>query len=243
MKNKKAFELHWVCSFQNKFAECPRSTPVASESPDFLFSDNDLGIEVVEFIRGQDRDGAICREREAVRSRIIQEAQMFFEVQQKQALWVMVFWRNAELPKRTEQKRLSQEIHRLIVSQVSGEGSSWHIKAQHLGTPLLEKHLFGIDIRKLKNARKGCWKWPDAGFIGKNVDAIQGLLNSKNVKVTDYRKACKTIWLLIVASTGRVSSKLHPSDPLADVKFEAAFDRVFIYDAFNESVEELQIAR
>jgi len=243
VKNKKALELHWVSSFQNKFVECPRSTPVSSESPDFLFSDNNLGIEVVEFIRGQGRAGAICREREAVRSRIIQEAQLSFEVQQRQALWVMVFWRNEEHPKRAEQKRLSQEIHRLIVSRVSEEGSSWHIKAEHLDTPLLKRHLFGIDIRRLKNAGKGCWKWPDAGFVGENINAIQALLNGKNVKVNDYRKACKTIWLLIIASTGRVSSKLHPGDPLAAVLFETAFDRVFIYDAFSESVEELQIAQ
>ena len=82
---------------------------MASESPDFLFPDSDLGVEVVEFIRGQGKGGSLYRKREAVRSRIILEAQASFEAQHRHALWVMVFWRNGECPSRSEQKLLSLE--------------------------------------------------------------------------------------------------------------------------------------
>ena len=193
MSSKKAVELHWLQSFQRKFAECLGSGPIVSESPDFFFPDSNLGVEVVEFIRGQGKGGSPYRKCAAVRSKVIQEAQTSFEAQHRHALWVMVFWRSGSCPTRSEQKLLSQEIHRLIASRVSEKSDSWKINSAQLNTPLLETHFAGMNVRRLKTLSNGCWKGAGGGFVGNNINAFQSVLTDKNVKVVKYRKACATV--------------------------------------------------
>ena len=245
MNDKKLEELFWLRRFQNKFADCPRSEPTLSEAPDFAFPDKDIGVEVSRFMRGQGRSGSPLREREEIRSRIIRDAQTLFEAERRQTLVVWVFWSGSECPRRREQKALSRDIQRLIAGHVPQHDRQCEVEisSEQLDTPLLQTHLTEIRILKIRGVQKGFWKWPEGGFVGENIDAMQALLDDKNVKVKAYRKECKTVWLLIVASTGRVSSKLHPEDRLANARFRTQFDRVFVYDAFKETVEELQIER
>ena len=245
---KKIEELFWFRRFQIKFGECPRSEPiqpVLPGLPDFVFAGENLGIEVTRFMRGQGRSGSPLREREEIRSRIIREAQTLFEAERHQALVVWFFWNGSECPTRREQKALSTEIRRLVACHVPQHDSQCEVEisSEQLDTPLLQAHLTGIRILKLRGVQNGRWKWPEGGFVGKNIDSIQALIDAKNVKVEAYRKECKTVWLLIIASTGRVSSKLHPEDRLANARFRTLFDRVFVYDAFKETVEVLQIER
>lgn len=246
--DKKIEELFWFRRFQIKFGECPRSEPIQPDlpgQPDFVFADEDLAIEMTRFIRGQGGSGSPLREREEIRSRIIREAQTLFEAERHQALVVWVFWNGSECPAKREQKALSKEIQRLIACHVPQHDGQCevNISSEHLDSPLLRTHLTGIRILKLKGAQHGFWKWPEGGFVGENIDTIRALIDAKNVKVKAYRKECKTVWLLIIASTGRVSSKLHPEDRLANARFRTLFDRVFVYDAFKETVELLQIER
>jgi hypothetical protein len=246
--DKKIEERFWFRRFQIKFGECPRSEPNQPDLPslpDFVFADEDLGIEVTRFIRGQGRSGSPLREREEIRSKVIHEAQTLFEAERHQALIVWVCWSGPECPAKREQKALSKEIQRLIACHVPQHDSQCevNISSELLDTPLLQTHLTGIRILKLRGVQNGFWKWQEGGFVGENINAMQALIDAKNVKVEAYRKLCKTVWLLIVASTGRVSSKLHPEDRLAKTRFRTLFDRVFVYDAFKETVEELQIER
>jgi hypothetical protein len=126
---QKAKELNWLLAFREKCPDCPRSIPHQPNppAPDLIFPESDVGIEVIEYLLGQGKDGSHSRRLESVRGRIVRDAQLEYERKFNHCLQVSVIWATANCPTKREEKTLSQRLARLVAMRTSSSGRSWRI--------------------------------------------------------------------------------------------------------------------
>ena len=72
---------------------------------------------------------------------------------------------------------------------------------------------------------------------------VQTVISQKDQKVSEYRKKCRNLWLLIVADNNHLSSIFSPDDDFDHAIFQTLFDRIFILDVFGNLVREVRVEK
>ena len=229
---QKAKELNCLLAFREKCPDCPRSTPDQPNppAPDLIFPESDLGIEVIEYLLGQGKDGSHSRRLESVRGRIVRDAQLEYERKFNYCLQVSVKWASADCPTKRDEKTLSQTIARLVAMQTSGSGKSWRITSEQFDEPTLEKYVDELSICLIGDQGQSCWSSASPFWLWEAKKRVQVALDEKEPKISAYRKFCRELWLLIVADKPWLSSKFFPDQNFAKATFHSSFDRAFLLD-------------
>jgi len=239
---KKAKELKRLLAFQENCPECPRSNPIQPEppAPDIVFPECGLGVEITEYSLGQGKDGSHPRQLEIVRERIAHAAQSEYEVTIKHCLQVSIIWANDECPTKQEEKGIAQAIAQLVAAQNFRNERMHRINWKWFDNSLLKKYINTISIFLIDDQGQSCWSSMACFCFPKEAPRIQAALDEKESKVSEYRKTCQTVWLLIIADRAFFSSQFSPESNLSQTTFHSSFDRVFLLDEPQNSVYEFK---
>ena len=120
--SKKDRERYFLEKFAANYPEFPAEEIVDSERPDFLIKQDTkvIGIEVVEYIRGQNqkKGGSKERSNEELWKRVAKEAKKKFEAKYNIPLLVYFNWDERHILRNSEISRLADNIVTIIEKQL-----------------------------------------------------------------------------------------------------------------------------
>jgi hypothetical protein len=234
---KKVVERYHLDRFRQAYPDFPQGSIEESESPDFLVrtSEQTVGIEIVEYVRGQGVPGGSPQfKHETLGSRIGQRAATEFAAQSSLPVQVW-FWLNhaAHLDKASAAALatgLADAVARSIPTATSGMTI---LEADDLQGTVLEGVMRRVRILRWPGADSSCWMYSGlVDYTGIAPEELQECIDRKDAKVDDYRSRCDRLWLLIVAA-GRFSLAKTGS-PILEVHehtFRSRFVKVIFFDS------------
>jgi len=243
LSEKKIKEKIYLEEIKRHFSDFPEGEVIAQESPDFvILSDSGkIGIELVEFIRGQNQGGQNLRKIEQDREKILKIAQSKFESRNQVPLYVNTFWTFRKPLNRKEIDLLANSLVEIIEEQMPKEIHG-HVMIGY--EYLMNTNLYGYchSIWCYRQTEKSRWVFPEAGFVGLSTEEIDNLIERKTKKLPGYSKNCDKVWLIIVCEGNHISSIVDP-DYVITQKFETKFDKLLLYVRDDNVVYDLQLVR
>lgn len=239
MARKKDRERNQLKALKSIYPGFPCGTIVDHEAPDFLIrTDSEtVGIELVDYVRGQgDPGGSVARRDEVVRLRIAEMAKAEFEATHGVTLEVHFFWYPHRHPSKSIAKLLASEIAGLVSRFIPQET---HVRAtvkrDQLGGTPLEEYLHSVFIVRLKNSGSGVWSEVASAWVEVAIDELQQLIGSKDIKIDQYSKVCDSVWLVIVTDELHLSSFAELVAHVKRHRFQTDFGRVIWFDGRESS--------
>jgi hypothetical protein len=244
---QKRKELGWFLSFQEKFSECPGSNPeqLPPPAPDLFFKDNNLGIEITQYLLKQGKDGSLPCRLENVREAILRMARSLYEARFGGCILVSVRWANDICPEKRDYHELARAISQAVATREYVDRYC-SVEWEDCTHPLFQKYIDGISVAPIPGGDESCWVNPMGlcfGTIEYMVQSFQELLDKKRPSIPEYRKTCARVWLLIVADRRRFSASISAHEPLLKATFRSEFERVLVLDEHSNRVLELRITR
>lgn len=242
--NKKVRERQFLDEFSSNYPEFPAGKIIDSESPDFLIeqSTKHIGIEIVDFIRGQNKGESTDRRNEVLWQKIADEARKKFEAKFDTPLSVHFFWNNRYILRQSEISQLADCAVSLIERRIPEKlFESVRIGYEELDNSFLEKVCHSIKILRVRNEKQSLWSFISSGWTEVQTNEIQYLLDSKNEKVSDYLQSCDTVWLIIVADGRYISSNIDITSASISHVYKSSFEKVFVYDRISKRVFPLRL--
>jgi hypothetical protein len=246
VSRKKAKELDRLLAFQNACPDCPRSTIVQPEppAPDGLFPEEKIGVEITEYSLRQGETGSLPRQQETVHQRITWEAQSLYEAKLSRHLQVSILWTIfTACPALREEKQIAEKLAFHVFENTSFRLQMCRVSWKDVNDPVFAKYGIEISIYPIDGVGKSCWSSSACFAFPQEATRIQEVLDDKESRVIDYRKACDKIWLLIVANSNFFSSQFTPDSRLGQTKFNSSFNRVFLLEEPKNTIHEFQIDR
>ncbi len=242
--NKKARERHFLDEFATIYPAFPAGKIVDRESPNFLIEQDAkiIGIEIVDYVRGQNKGESEERRNEVLWQKVANEAKEKFEAKHNIPLLVHFLWNKHHNLRQSEISQLAVNAVNIIEKHVPIQlFESVRIGSDELDNTLLEKVCHSIKAWRVRNEKQSLWSLISSGWIEVQTDEIQSLLVSKNGKVQEYLQVCDTVWLIIVADGRYISSNIDISSAVANTVYKSLFEQVFVYDRISKIVFPLRL--
>lgn len=243
---KKKRERYYLHQVKHAYAEFPSGTLLDSEEPDFLIplDSGILGIELVDYVRGQGNSGSEIRQLEKKHNQIVALAQKEFEATHSAPLQVHFFWGLHKWISITDTKLMVDQAVKLVEQKIPSEVyESISLQYNELEGTGLEEFISYLSIVRLKPGAASLWSNTDAGFIDLAPDELQTLISSKETKMGSYLKKCTRVWLIIVADSEHISSSVSIKDDTSSHSYLSQFEKVLFYNLVNQQVIPLSISR
>jgi hypothetical protein len=243
VSGKKALERLFVNEVAAIFPDFPPGTIVNTERPDFLISGGSqvTGIEVVNYVRGQDSGGSDYRRNEMLWQQIADEARREFESNHSAPLMVHFLWHSDRYLRKADVPRMAVSAAKIIaVHMPQNIFESTRIVGDKLvGTPL-HALVSSIRVTRVRNRRQASWSSIVAGFMSVTTNELQQLIASKSINVPEYLQRCDEVWLLIVADGSYISSTAELSEEeVRQAHLLSLFQKVLFYDRPNRRITTL----
>ncbi len=242
--NKKVRERQFLEEFSINYPEFPAGKIVESESPDFLIEQSTkiIGVEIVDFIRGQNQGESAERRNEVLWQKIADEARKKFEAKFNAPLMVHFLWNTRYILRQSETSQLADSAVSIIEKHVLIKlFENVRVGLDELDDTLLEKVCHSITVWKVRNEKQSLWSFVSSGWTEVQTNEIQYLLDSKNDKVPEYLKSCDTVWLIIVADGRYISSNIDITSAAISNVYKTLFEHVFVYDRISKGVFPLRV--
>jgi hypothetical protein len=165
--NKKARERQFLEEFSINYPEFPAGKIVDSESPDFLIEQGTkiVGIEIVDFIRGQNKGESAERRNEILWKKIANEARSKFEAKFSAPLLVHFFWNNRYILRQSETSQLADSALGIIEKHIPENlFESVHVGSDEFDDILLEKVCHSITVWRVRNEKQSLWSFISSGW-------------------------------------------------------------------------------
>jgi hypothetical protein len=242
---KKRKEMAIVNAFRLRRDDFPVGVlDCTDENPDAVVTTelgHTVGIELTELpIDSRDRQGVRSNIRYA--SHILRIAKkLYFEGGHTPVRVVASFDERVGLGKR-DVPLLSRKLTE-FVSQVA--------KQDWTGDVYIENMHYDLDV--LPMAFQSMWieraaseiDWDRSGggcFAPMTTEVVQAKLAEKESRISDYRRRCAELWLVIFYDTDE-AAWFEVTDAIFEHTFETHFDRVFLFNWFRQQAMELRVAR
>lgn len=231
---KKTKERKIIENLKSIYPEFPQGEIEETEAPDFIIhsSKMKIGVELVNYIRGQNKTGSPLRENEKIIISLTELAKEGFEKLSKANLVVSLHWKNDFPITRKLKTQIINKLSKLIYDycpEKNGElrEISWKILLNYN----LDNYLNFILISRFDELTENYWYSPKAGFIGPDEFELQSLISLKNNKVKEYKNKCDTVWLIIFAEGLDISSTVTHKNlsKFENYNFDSHFDRVIFF--------------
>jgi hypothetical protein len=224
-KNVELFYLH---KFKENFPQFPQGEICAHERPDFLVTTNEgrVGIEITEFYRDMAGTAEITlQQRRAIHQQILNHAKSIADKRGLLGAHIQVHFDTNFYCKASETISIASKLVQLAEGMFTGESSRELLKRDEIqieGIPMLSVWW--------TKGTTSFWKSPWANFVpGLLPEQIQGVLDAKTKRQSDYRKICDQIWLVIVMDRFKTSSfALIPPETLKH-RYTHKFDLAFLF--------------
>ncbi|MGD2205655.1 MAG: hypothetical protein PVH17_02645 [Anaerolineae bacterium] len=239
MTSKKARERLALTEIAKIYPDFPSGTIVACERPDFLILQDrqTVGIEIVNYIRGQSDEGSDIRRNEILWKKVSDETRTRFSETHSEPLVVNFFWYPQRLLSKSEIEQLADSAASIVADNIP-EALFAQIRVdgiQLAGTPL-EKYVCAIVIMRVRNEQQSLWSSPSAGWIELLPEELEDLILSKDAKVNEYLQRCSRVWLVIVADGQHISSTAELPGEIRQHQIQSQFERILFYDRLNHRV-------
>lgn len=235
--DKKGKERKNLLEFIEIFPEFKRGEIRDFEEPDFLMEDNSniIGIEIVDFIRGQNKQGSADRRNEILRQVISEKAKRQFEEKNKVSLLISFFWNSHYLIQEKEIPKLVESICFTVENHIpSNPHDSSNLSSENLAKANLDGVLHSIKIWRNPDTNKSLWNITSSGWVSTSIDELQRLIDSKNKLVKSYLRNCNEVELLIIADGHFISSMIDIPSEVINHKFSSFFSNVYIFDRIEK---------
>lgn len=227
--NKKFRERIIITEVKNLFRGFPKGEIFNFEGPDFLIRNENIiiGIEVVDYIRGQGKGKNSDRKIESDQQKILDLAQNIFESKYDILLLVSPFWNFRKYPCYKEFELIAHSLIDLISENIPTQiHKSTKIDNSVVQNTPLESYCSWISLMRMEGQSR--WRSFEAGFISLAIKEIQYLMSLKAQKYQKYIMNCDSLWLLIVADGKHISSTIDPLEVLS-VHFYSPFEKILLY--------------
>lgn len=238
-ESKKEWERRYFDRVKSLYGGLPSEMVIACEEPDFLVwnGEKNCGIEIVQYVRGQGRDGSRLRWREELHNQIVASAKLKHEARSPIVLSVHVHWFHHRELRGSDVEWVSDELSKLVSEyELLAINESIAIEPDYRAQ--INDFITRVSLRRRSSGRNA-WSNVEVGPAEADGRELQDLISLKNVKVNTYLKKCSEVWLIIVADGQRISSSGELNNGVRQMKFESEFDNVLYFDAEAESVIEL----
>jgi hypothetical protein len=244
--DKKVIERHYLDAFRRAYPEFPPGSIEDSENPDFLVRApwRTVGIEVIEYVRGQgERGGSPALRREELGYAVQRKATARYAARWAMPVQVWFsFDRQAPLGKVGLGAVASAlvDVVAHAVPPTSPGGTDLH--AEDFEGTALEGIIHSVRVLRWPGVQSSCWMYmPGASFVSVPPEEFQALINTKDTKVDAYLANCDHVWLLIVARGGlSLARTATPMDAVRRHVFRSRFHRVFFLDGEGGGVTSLR---
>lgn len=244
LSKKKTKELVYLEEVRQLFSDFPKGEIVAQESPDFVIKSpsGNIGIELVEFVRGQNRGGQNERKIEQDREKILRLAQAKFESHNQVPLYVITSWTFKNPHTYDEIDLLANALVEIIEKKMPMEAYKW-VKLDYdflFSTPLSNYCDSILFVRLIDGISH--WVALEVGFVGLSKEDIDHLIEKKAKKLPEYSKGCDKVWLVIVCEGKHISSTVNPTNVVTQ-KFDYPFNKLLLYLHDEKKVYDLPFTR
>ena len=235
---KKERERALLNEFTSTYFDFPDGKIEEFEEPDFLVSTSArvVGIELVDYVREQGKDGSVLRRDEELHQRIADEARAKFEARNPIPLMVHFIWYGHRHLSKADVKPLTDSIVKVVEQNVpQGLFHSVRIGKDRLSTSL-HRLVSSVHVTRVRNKTQTLWSYVGSGWTEVTTGEVQSLIDLKNDKVEAYRQNCDYIWLLIVADGRYISSSVELQSDVKDHPFHSEFDCLIFWDYLNQRI-------
>jgi hypothetical protein len=197
----------------------PMGEIIEGETPDFKIIQDNLvtGIEMVEFIRGQNKGGSTNRRNEILWQEIAKFARSEYECKHSEPLMVRYLW----------------DIPQLLFEQI-------RIGNELIENTQLEDICNSIYITRARNSDQVLWSFVSVDFTDLQSEEIQNIIDRKTENIGDYITQCKSVILLIIAEGFLMSSTISLTKMTEEFIYSSPFDQVLLYDRTAKRVISLK---
>jgi hypothetical protein len=103
------------------------------------------------------------------------------------------------------------------------------VEWQDFADTCLEHYLDSIHIRKTKSSEFEHWYSPRAAYVGFGCDSFAQIVRIKEKRLP-YKQKFASVWLVIVAAGGAMSSIVSPDQTVVPGCIKSQFDRVYFFN-------------
>jgi len=233
--------------FSRRYLNFPGGEIVGFEAPDFLVRGEDpvTGIEVTELFVQPDPGERAMKEQETLRRQVVDAAQMLAEGCGLPALQVRVYFNHLTRLAKRDVIPLAESLVSLISANLPPENEAVEIDGNRYdGDGFPEDHVAALMFMPVSVVRAH-WHDPYGGFTATfGPKVFQDRIDQKGAKVSEYRKHCDRIWLLLVCDGWSASSLFEADSSVSSHTFQSRFDSTFLYfHAERQIIEFRQAAR
>lgn len=242
--NKKARERKFLYEVSQKYPAFPVGEITETESPDFLIKQNTkiIGIEIVDYIRGQSKGESAERRNEVIWQKVANTAKETFESKHNIPLMIHFHWNQSHFLRQSEISQLANDVVQLVENHIPTQlFENLRISSDELDNTRLENIVHFITITKVRNEKQSLWSFISSGWIEVQTNEIQHLIDTKNDKAQEYLRHCDEIWLIIVADGRYISSNIDLSEVATNNVYTSLFEQVLVYDHISKSVFPLRL--
>lgn len=244
MYNKKGRERKFLDEVAHIYPAFPVGEIIGTETPDFLIKQdtNIIGIEIVDYIRGQNKGESAERRNEVLWQKVADTAKEMFELKHNVPLLVHFHWNKHHSLSLSEISSLANVVVQLVENHIPTQlFEQIRIGSEELDGTLLENLNHSITITRVRNDKQSLWSFISSGFTEVQTDEIQYLIDVKNDKAQEYLRHCDEIWLIIVADGKYISSNIDLPEAARDNVYISLFEQVLLYDRIGKSIYPLKL--
>jgi hypothetical protein len=245
MEAKKVRERFLLDGFATVCTDFPTGIIENTESPDFLISQGSrvIGIEVIDYVRGQDGRGSTHRRNEMLLQELAIRARHESLYPYPLVVRFLGHPPGQQLPK-INTSRLALDAAETVgqfVPETLFEGV--RIDSDQFKGYVLQTVVASISATRVRNARRASWSVVSAGFVSASVQEIRELVAYKDAKVPTYLQRCHEVWLLIVSDGTSISSTLDLSVDVRQQLVASRFESAYFYDHQGKQAIRLRTQR
>ena len=224
--------------------EFPSGQIIDSESPDFIIKPDTktLGIEIIQYMRGQSSGESALRRSEEVSRKIIDNAKIEFYKSSEIPLWILFSWYPSRYPAQSKVLDLANIAVWAIRNNIPYHlFESIEIPNNYFEGTVIKKYLRRIKVTRVRNEGQILWSSIESGHISAVPGEIQEIISSKNAKAKQYKEKCDLLWLIIVADGRHISSTASLEESALNHIYQSEFDRIIFYDHQERKIKDLTI--
>jgi hypothetical protein len=246
---KRVRERAHLLGFVAACAEVPEGVLEELQAPDFSLTEASgqrLGIELTEFFKDDvDESGSRLKTQENLQEKVTFRAMQRYAVMGLPSVIVSIFWASYDdiVPGRVDE--LAGELATVVAAHLpAGPSGSAEVEQTGLpGSPLPDE-VNTLHIYRIPEMDENEWNSLRAGYIPKIASGeIQRLIDKKERRVSEYRKACPVLWLVIVAEGLAPSSFGDLERAVRETRYRSSFDKVFFFRLFDKEAVALLLER
>jgi hypothetical protein len=241
---KKALEQLLIARFLEVIQARDLGHMSAHENPDFLLQSDSgmLGIEITRLYRKAAPGESPLKEQEVLREGVMKRAKAIYEGRALPPIHVSVHFNQAFRLRKQAVEQTAAVVaalgERLIPDTENGSTSEEYEWTNRAYFPDTIDHVM---VYRMKGATHSSWSAPSVGFLPELSPAeVAQRISEKELRLSDYMKACSRVWLVLVSRGDMLSSVVDLTEAAKQATYSSGFERIFWF-AWPNSAHELKV--